>query len=220
MFGTAVTSAAAINVANNFELNELVFPIVFVGSTMAMFGSAFALDFFKPKYGVKNQNNTGNEAGNEVVLINDPKRIAAITTLSVSTGVMLAPVLFMMNEINPTIIPASACLTTLTMAGMIHYAINTPRSLISYGPAIHIGLWGLIGNGILGMFLFPCQLSFLVDTFFGTALFMGITAYDTQCAIKAYQEKQPDHIYYAGNFYLNFINLFVRIMDALAKAKH
>ena len=132
---------------------------------------------------------------------------------------MIAPFLAIMHSIDPIIIPAAGGVTTAVMVGMMHYALHTPKSLIGWGPALHIGLWGLIGNGIVGCLLFPNNLSYMIDTFAGTALFMGITAYDTQCAIEAYQKKQPDHIGYATQFYLDFLNLFLRIARAMAEAK-
>lgn len=48
---------------------------------------------------------------------------------------------------------------------------------------------------------------------------MGITAYDTQHAIDAYNNKEPDHLGHATNFYLDFMNIFIRVLEALAKAQ-
>ena len=117
------------------------------------------------------------------------------------------------------IIPAAAGITGAAMAGMMHYAISTPKSLIGWGPSLHIGMWSLIGNGVVGLMLFPNELSFVLDTVGGTALFMGITAYDTQCAVDDYHKRKPDHIGYAALFYLDFLNIFVRVLNALAQAK-
>lgn len=165
--GTAFTSAAVLSLV---DASFYSLPL-FVGSAVTMLGSAFALDFLKPKF-QKNVSMQLNHQGetDEIVLATQPPRIIAMGALSISSGVMLAPLLTIMHEIDPIIIPASACITTCAMAGMIHYAFNTPRSLIEYGPALHIGLWGLIGNGIIGLWLFPNQFSFFVDVFGGKIL--------------------------------------------------
>jgi FtsH-binding integral membrane protein len=48
---------------------------------------------------------------------------------------------------------------------------------------------------------------------------MGITMYDTHNAIEAYEKGEPDHIGHAANFHLDFMNLFLRIVELFMKLK-
>ena len=85
---------------------------------------------------------------------------------------------------------------------------------------------GFIGVGISAIIVGPFlgwnhafELLHNVDIYGGIILFTGMTAYDTQMGIAQYKKGDADHLSLATNLYLDFVNLFVRIMQAYEKSK-
>lgn len=52
-----------------------------------------------------------------------------------------------------------------------------------------------------------------VDVIFGIALFCAINAYDTHKAIQMYHDVNADHLQCSLSFYLNFINILIRVLQ-------
>jgi FtsH-binding integral membrane protein len=57
-----------------------------------------------------------------------------------------------------------------------------------------------------------------IDLYLGIALFSAFQAYDTQFAVEAYKNGQFDHLSQVLKFFLNFSNLFVRVLQALGRS--
>jgi FtsH-binding integral membrane protein len=80
-------------------------------------------------------------------------------------------------------------------------------------------LTALIGLQLIGMgsafFGYPAFAAslFRADLFLGIGLFSAMTAYDTHQAIQMYEEANADHLQCSLSFYLNFINILVRILQ-------
>lgn len=51
----------------------------------------------------------------------------------------------------------------------------------------------------------------------GVGIFTLLTASDTHKAIEQYREGDADHLMHAVSFYLNFVNIFVRIMEIVSR---
>jgi len=129
--------------------------------------------------------------------------------LLTSTGLSLAPILAKAAAIAPMAIPVAGALSVATMAGMCAYALKQPQgSMLKWGPALYVGLFGLIGTGVVNMFIHSSTLS-LVTAGVGILVFSGFTAYDTHVAIQDHAAGRPDHLLTAANFYMNFVNLFL-----------
>jgi FtsH-binding integral membrane protein len=80
-------------------------------------------------------------------------------------------------------------------------------------------LTALIGLQLIGMLsafmgnpAFAASL-FRADLFLGIGLFSAMTAYDTHQAIQMYEEANADHLQCSLSFYLNFVNILVRILQ-------
>jgi len=58
-----------------------------------------------------------------------------------------------------------------------------------------------------------------VDIYGGILLFTGLTVYDSYQARLAYVRGEPDHLGVSVDIYLDLMNLLIRIMEAMAKAK-
>ncbi len=111
--------------------------------------------------------------------------------------------------------------TTFSFAGLSAFGYMTKRDLGPIGTFLHMGLWGLIGFGILSLF-FPTLMSGRLEMIYslvGIVVFAGLTAYDTQkiknSNIIGNEGSAEDHketIIGALTLYLDFINLFLMIL--------
>lgn len=140
---------------------------------------------------------------------------------------VLAPVVPIIHGIDPTIWPTATLLSIGTMGLATAWAHRQPAgALLSWQKPMMFGLGGLVCTGltaVVGNYFFPGNMFFEtlhnIDIYGGIILFTGMTAYETHVAVKMYQNGKPDHLICALNVYLDFINLLIRIAEALAKAK-
>lgn len=116
---------------------------------------------------------------------------------------------------------ASAFFTTAAgFAGLSAYGFFTKRDLGPVGNFCQMGLWGLVGFGLISIF-FPSLMGTTASKVYGLVgivVFAGLTAYDTQ-AIKSMalmartqEEQNKSAIIGALKLYLDFINLFLFIL--------
>jgi uncharacterized protein len=111
-------------------------------------------------------------------------------------------------------------ISAATFAGMALYGYTTKRDLSAMGSFLIMGVWGLLIAMIVNMFLASSALHWAISVI-GVLVFTGLTAYDAQ---------KIKEMYYAGdgaevatkkavigalNLYLDFINLFVFLLQFL-----
>ncbi len=104
-----------------------------------------------------------------------------------------------------------------TFAGMSLYAVTTQRDLSRFGSYLLYGLWGIVIATLVNLFLRSPTLQWVLS-YLGVALFLGLTAYDTQI-IKRWSQGLEDtapeadyirlSILGALKLYLDFLNLFL-----------
>lgn len=219
---TGVGIASSLGIAQVLDITSISAynPLMCFGvGAILSFGSVFALGAIEPtvykdEYGMLKTENAVS-------------RLASYGGLTSGMGMALAPTVSIMNEIDPMIFPAATGLSLAVMAGASVVAYRCKKnSLLVYGPALGGGLMSLLAIQIMGIgsyLIIGPNIMFdmihNIDIYGGIALFTGMTAYDTHKAIEMYGEKNPDHIGCATNFYLDFMNLLVRIMEAFAKSK-
>lgn len=96
------------------------------------------------------------------------------------------------------------------------YGTTTSRSLAGVGQFMFMGLIGLIGASIIGLFWHSSALQFMIACA-GVLVFTGLTAWDAQ-RLKEMAVALPDGqersyaIVGALSLYLNFINLFLMLL--------
>jgi FtsH-binding integral membrane protein len=96
------------------------------------------------------------------------------------------------------------------------YGTTTSRSLAGVGQFMFMGLVGLIGASIIGIFWHSSALQFIIACG-GVLVFTGLTAWDAQ-RLKEMAAALPDGqvqsyaIVGALSLYLNFINLFLMLL--------
>jgi len=151
---------------------------------------------------------------------------ARITTLSPATAVGGFVAYAVLNGVTLSVILlayARASVSTAlfvsagTFAGMSLYAVTTKRDLSRFGTYLIYGLWGILIASLVNMFLRSPAVHWVLS-YLGVALFLGLTAYDTQ-VIKRWSQELGDSageadyirlsILGALKLYLDFINLFL-----------
>jgi FtsH-binding integral membrane protein len=146
----------------------------------------------------------------------------AFYSLIASTSLTMSPVMMLTMTINPTIIPISMGITGFITIAALSYAKRKKDSLLVYESAIFSALSGFVGMGILSLgsllMVGPNILTNMwitVDPYIGIGLFSGLIAYDTQVAVRAFNNKELDEIGCATSIYLNIINILIRVMSIM-----
>lgn len=121
-------------------------------------------------------------------------------------------------------------LTALVFVSLAVYGFATKRDLTRIGTLALFGLFGLIIGGIVNIFMGNGVVDFAI-TVVGIVVFLALTAYDTQKiktiysdAIAAGYDEESQQvrklaIFGALNLYLDFINLFLKLLRLLGKRK-
>jgi FtsH-binding integral membrane protein len=157
--------------------------------------------------------------------LNSPSRKAAYVSFIAFETLILSPAVGLAHEINPSLVPTAIGLTGLVMGGATLFAkVQQPGALLSWQAPLFGGLCGLLGMSLAAMgtqvVLGPNAFTSLVlsvEPYAGIAIFTALTAYDTHAAISDYSTKKPEHLEAAINFYLNAINLFLRILKLISR---
>lgn len=111
--------------------------------------------------------------------------------------------------------------TAVAFGGLSAFGYVTKKDLGPIGTFCTMGLWGLIGFGLLSFF-FPSLMSARTSWVYnviGLIIFSGLTAYDTQKIKKSNiignegtEEDHKETILGALTLYLDFINLFLFLL--------
>lgn len=142
---------------------------------------------------------------------------------SIMNGVTLAPLLFMYTEESVT---STFLITAGTFGAMALFGYTTKTSLTSMGKILMMALIGLIIASIVNIFLNSSGFEMILN-YAGVLIFVGLTAYDTQ-KVKVYIQDAIENdtvsipklaVMSALTLYLDFINLFIRLLSILGKRK-
>jgi len=109
--------------------------------------------------------------------------------------------------------------TAAAFGGLSLYGYTTKKDLSGWGSFLIMGLIGVIIASLVNLFLQSSALQFAISAI-GVLVFAGLTAYDTQRIKDGYYEVMGDAtatakaaIMGALNLYLDFINLFVMLLQ-------
>jgi len=149
------------------------------------------------------------------------------------TGVVLSTVLFFFTT---GIIFQAFAITALMFGAMAIYGTITKRDLTGLGSLLFMGLVGIIIASFVNLLFFRDDMLSIIINYVGVVIFVGLTAYDTQrikrmiAGVNSGGEDgvmaaTPDEaiskisVFGALSLYLNFINLFLRILMILARRR-
>jgi hypothetical protein len=114
-------------------------------------------------------------------------------------------------------------ITAATFAATSLYGYTTRSDLTRMGSFLMMGLFGIIIASLANMFFQSSALQFAVSII-GVVVFTGLTAYDTQRIKASYLQfayaegvdgAVKRSVYDALSLYLNFINLFMLLLQLL-----
>ncbi|MDR3535631.1 MAG: Bax inhibitor-1/YccA family protein [Acetobacteraceae bacterium] len=114
-------------------------------------------------------------------------------------------------------------ITAGTFAATSIYGYTTKSDLSRFGGFLMMGLFGIIIASLVNMFLHSSAMQFAISII-GVVVFTGLTAYDTQRIKSDYTQyayaagpemANKRSVYDALRLYLNFINLFMLLLQLL-----
>jgi FtsH-binding integral membrane protein len=109
-------------------------------------------------------------------------------------------------------------ITAGTFGATSLYGYTTRRDLSNFGSFLFMGLIGVIIASVVNIFLASSALQFAISVI-GVLVFTGLTAWDTQRIKEVYLENDASDVMAkksimgALSLYLNFINLFVMLLQ-------
>ena len=119
-------------------------------------------------------------------------------------------------------------ITAGTFAAMSFWGYTTRSDLSRWGSFLMMGLIGIIIASVVNMFLGSTELQMMVSII-GVLVFVGLTAYDTQRIKSDYVQyvhaagtdgAAKRSVYDALSLYLNFINLFMLLMQLMGNRRN
>jgi FtsH-binding integral membrane protein len=114
-------------------------------------------------------------------------------------------------------------ITAATFGSASLYGYTTKNDLTSFGSFLIMGVIGLVIASVVNIFLASSVLTFVVSIL-AVLIFTGLTAYDTQ-QLKAVfdntsgEEREKAGVVGALSLYLNFINIFVALIQLIGEKK-
>lgn len=137
---------------------------------------------------------------------------------SILTGVTFS-VIFVAFEVSSLI--SIFIITAIIFALLAFYGYTTKRDLTKIGTIALIALLGIIIAGILNIFIFKSTMLDTALTIIGVLIFIAYIAYDVnkvkQLMLVIGEEKAA--VYGAFQLYLDFINLFIRLLELFGKRR-
>lgn len=114
-------------------------------------------------------------------------------------------------------------ITAIAFAGLSIYGYTTKKDISGWGSFLIMGLIGIIIASVVNIFLGSGMVAFAINVI-GVLIFAGLTAYDTQTIKNTYvahamhgdsEWMGKSAIMGALNLYLNFINMFMMLLQLL-----
>ena len=136
-------------------------------------------------------------------------------------GVSLAPVLLVYTGAS---VAQVFFITAATFGAMSLYGYTTRRDLSSFGSFLFMGLIGIVIASLVNMFILSSVVSWVISVI-GVLVFTGLTAYDTQWIKESYVANDDSTIagrkaiFGALKLYLDFLNLFLMLMQLLGNRR-
>jgi FtsH-binding integral membrane protein len=140
---------------------------------------------------------------------------AALMGLSLSSIFLV----FKMGSIAQVFFISAATFGTASL-----YGYTTKKDLTSFGSFLIMGALGLVIAGVVNLFLQSSIFAFAISCL-GVLIFTGLTAYDTQTLKNTWldtegEDREKAGIFGALQLYLDFINIFVSLLQLLGDRKN
>lgn len=206
--GLCLTGVVAWNVSGNPELVQSIFGnrLLFWGLIIAQLGAVAALSW----------------------LINKINGFVATLIYFVYAGLTGLTLSSIFLVYSGSSIAEVFGVTAFGFAGLSGFGFLTKRDLGPVGSFCVMGLFGLVGFGLLSMF-FPSFMgggAGFIFSIVGITVFAGLTAYDTQkikkmnaAGFAGADAERKSAIFGALTLYLDFINLFLMLLRLMGRRR-
>ena len=175
----------------------------FLEFIMKLFFILAASTFFLVIYMTFSQNNTN--------------KMNLFYLFSCLEGLTISPLVFNAHLIDTTIVPSAIALTIITFGTFTYLSMYTnKRNILYFGGIASTILTVLCISSFVNLFL-QSSILFQIDIYLGLVLFCFYIIYDTQMVIQEFEMGQNDIVHHAMTFYLDFLNIFIRILIILMK---
>ena len=138
------------------------------------------------------------------------------------TGISLAPIFLLYTQES---IASTFFITAGTFGAMSLFGYFTKKDLSPWGRYLLMGLLGIIIASVVNIFMQSTKVEW-ITTYVGIAVFVLLTAYDTQKIKNLMAERDEVNesslklaLYGSFMLYLDFINLFLKLLKAFGKRK-
>lgn len=150
---------------------------------------------------------------------NQTKRFGILMGFAFCTGLGLGPLMDVVIQIDPSIIPTAFFATTLIFVCFTLSALwAEQRAYLYLGGTLLSGLSMLCFLSLVNLFL-GAQIIFQVQLYGGLLLFCGFVLYDTQLIVYKHKRGDKDFVWHSVDLFLDFIQIFRRLMIILAQNK-
>ncbi len=203
--GLGVTAAVAIVTANSPALLKLIFgnPILLIGLLVGQIAMAIAV-------------------GSAARRANPALATGLFLAYAATLGLTLSAILLVYTAAS---IGATFVVTAGMFGAMSLYGWTTKKDLTSMGSFLLMALIGLILASLVNFFLASNALGYLIS-FAGVAIFVGLTAYDTQKIKMIGAQVDADSAQGKGlaiqgalALYLDFVNLFLFLLRLFGRRR-
>lgn len=183
------------------------------------FGGLFTTLAYKPKRRVRY-----DEEHEIIYTENSSARLIAYTIFLIGNSLLLN-LAMAIYPVCPDVLLNAVIATFIVFVGSSIYAYSRPIGSLLF---LRIPLFGILNGfafmGIISIFIqmffgmneFTASW-FTLDLYLGIVLFAVFIAYDTHKAIDDYKRGNADHLHYAIEFYLDFVNIFFRFLEIFGK---
>jgi len=147
---------------------------------------------------------------------NSSTRFGLLMGVSLAAGVNEGPLLDFAVHLDPSLVVTAFLATALVFVCFTLSALmSEDRKWLAIGGILSSGLSWLILFGFLNIF-FQSRLLFDIKLYVGLAIFCGYILYDTQMIVEKCRSGDDDYIGHCLMLFLDFINIFRRILIILS----
>lgn len=151
---------------------------------------------------------------------NQTKRLSILAAFAGTCGISLGPLINVTLQIDPQIVVTAFMTTSVIFASFTLAALYSQRrSLLYLGGMCMSGLNMLLLASLVNIFIGSSML-FNVNLYLGIAVFSAFILYDTQLIVEKNINGDNDYVWHSVDLFLDFINLFRRILILLASKEN
>lgn len=223
--GIGVVSTVSLSAGIGYlipEIDPMVLLFTIGGGMITALGGCYGIQKYNPDFRSLTFEGTMYEYADD-----PPMRKISFYTLVAGMGVALAPVMHIYMNMYPSVIPISLGISTFIFGSCAYIATKCKDiTMMKWKAPLAIGLTALIGIQVVGLVSnlllgnnMVSEMLHTIDVYGGIGLFTALSIYDSYIARKMYEKNQPDHLLCATTLYLDFMNLLMRIMEALERSQ-